>query len=272
MSFLDFAISRTGADQSADNSLYDAKGDQWWDPDSSFQQTRAFLNPVRVGYAKSAFLGGLRIDPRGKKALEIGCGGGILCEEIARMGFETTGIDPSEPSLRAAIEHARIGGLDIQYQTGSGESLPFADRAFDAVFCCDVLEHVRDLPGVISEVSRVLKPGGGFCYDTFNRTWLSRLAAIKIGQEWKRWAFMPPRIHAFKMFIKPAEMKRLLRRNGLEWKSHRGTKLNISVFRALDLLRRRASGELTYKDLGERIRLRESRLMAVMYLGYAVKR
>lgn len=258
--------------ESIDNSLYDAESDRWWDPDSSFHQTRAFLNPVRVGFAKKALLGGLGIDPRGKKALEVGCGGGILCEEIARMGFETTGIDPSEPSLRAAIGHARTGGLDIRYMTGSGESLPCAEHTFDVVFCCDVLEHVRDLPKVISEVSRVLKPGGGFCYDTFNRTWVSRLAAIKIGQEWKRWAFMPPRIHVFEMFIKPREMKSLLRFNGLEWRIHRGTKLNISLFKALGLLRRRARGELTYKDLGERIRLVESGTLAVMYLGCAVKR
>jgi 2-polyprenyl-6-hydroxyphenyl methylase/3-demethylubiquinone-9 3-methyltransferase len=255
-----------------DNGLYDAVGEQWWDPVSSYHQTLAFLNPVRIGFAKKVLLGKLGIDPGGKKALEVGCGGGILCEEIARLGFETTGIDPSEASLRAAIEHARAGGLSIRYGPASGESLPFADSTFDVVFCCDVLEHVRDLPKVISEVSRVLKPGGAFCYDTFNRTWVSRLAAIKIAQEWKRWAFMPPRLHVFEMFVKPREMKSLLRRNGLEWRMHRGTKLNVSVFQALGLLRRRAKGELTYKDLGERLRLVESGLLAVLFLGCAVKR
>jgi 2-polyprenyl-6-hydroxyphenyl methylase/3-demethylubiquinone-9 3-methyltransferase len=225
-----------------------------------------------VGFSIKAILGGLGMDPRGKKALEVGCGGGILCEEIARIGFETTGIDPSEASLRSAVRHARTGGLDIRYMKGSGESLPYPAHAFDVVFCCDVLEHVRDLPKVISEISRVLKPGGGFCYDTFNRTWISKIAAIKIGQEWKRWAFMPPRIHVFEMFIKPREMKTLLRLNGLEWRAHRGTKINMSVFKALGLLRRRAKGEQTYKDLGERIRLLESGTLAVMYLGWAVKR
>jgi 2-polyprenyl-6-hydroxyphenyl methylase/3-demethylubiquinone-9 3-methyltransferase len=175
-------------------------------------------------------------------------------------------------SLRAAIGHGQASGLNIRYGTAYGESLPFADRTFDVVFCCDVLEHVRDLPKVISEVARVLNPGGAFLYDTFNRTWVSWLAAIKIAQEWKRWAFMPPRIHVFEMFVKPREMKLLLRRNGLEWRVHRGTKLNVSVFEALGLLRRRAKGESTYRDLGEKIRLVESGLPAVLYLGCAVKR
>jgi len=254
------------------NGLYEDEGDKWWDPDSSFFQTRAVFNPVRVGFAEKTLVGDLRIDPHGKRALEVGCGGGILCEEIARMGFETTGLDPSEVSLRAAVRHARATGLDVRYLKGIGESLPFADRAFDVVFCCDVLEHVRDLPAVISEVSRVLKPGGAFCYDTLNRSWTSKLAAIKIGQEWRRWAFMPPRLHVFEMFIKPREMRALLRANHLEWKGHRGTKLNVPLFQALRLLRRRARGELTFKDLGERIRLVEGRLPSVVYLGLAVKR
>src|SRR5215831_9947274 len=85
-------------------------------------------------------------------------------------------------------------------------------------FCCDVLEHVRDLPKVISEISRVLKPGGVFCFDTLNRTFLSKLVAIKIWQEWKRWAFMPPNLHVWEMFIKPDELKALLLQNQFEVK------------------------------------------------------
>ena len=254
-----------------DNRLYDAEGDSWWQPDSSFYQLKVAFNPVRVGYARRKLLDELHLDPRGKKALEVGCGGGFVCEEIARMGFDTTGVDPSERSLQIAIRHARASGLDMRYERATGESLPYPDESYDVVLCCDVLEHVRDLPQVISEVSRVLKPGGVFFYDTLNRTWLSKLVAIKIGQEWKRWAFMPPRLHVWDMFITPREMKSLLRQHDLEWKEHRGMKPGVALVRALATLRQRAKGGCTYAALGEKMKLVESRFTAVMYLGYAVK-
>ena len=202
-----------------DNGLYSAHSEEWWQPESAFYQMLVSFNPGRVGYAKRILLGELGIDPRATAALDVGCGGGFISEEAARMGFVTTGIDPSEGSLRAAADHARLSGLDIRYLQGEGESLPFADRSFGVVFCCDVLEHVRDLPKVIAEIARVLEPGGVFIYDTLNRTWLSRLAAIKVSQEWAPWAFMPARVHVWDMFIKPEEMKSLLQQSGLEWKA-----------------------------------------------------
>jgi 2-polyprenyl-6-hydroxyphenyl methylase/3-demethylubiquinone-9 3-methyltransferase len=254
-----------------DHSIYDTESDQWWLPDSAFSQMRAVFNPARVGYARKKLIDELKIDPAAAAALEVGCGGGFLTEEIARMGFASTGSDPSVCSLLAAANHARQNGLKVRYLGGKGESLPFKDSVFEVVFCCDVLEHVLDLPKVISEISRVLKPGGVFCYDTLNRTWLSYLTAIKIGQDWRRWAFMPTDIHVWKMFVKPGEMKSLLRRNGLEWREHRGLKPDIPIPRVLRYLRRRAAGEWSWSDLGSRIRLTESRIKAVMYMGYALK-
>ncbi|MFA6111537.1 MAG: bifunctional 2-polyprenyl-6-hydroxyphenol methylase/3-demethylubiquinol 3-O-methyltransferase UbiG [Candidatus Latescibacterota bacterium] len=254
-----------------DNGLYDAQSDLWWQPDSAFHQLKAFLNPARVGYAQRKLFDNLHLDPRGKRALEVGCGGGLLCEEIARMGFETTGIDPSARSLEVAARHAQANGLAIRYAGATGESLPSPAATYDAVFCCDVLEHVRDLPQVIAEIARVMKPGGVFYYDTFNRTWVSKLVAIKLAQEWQRWAFLPPNLHVWDMFIRPWEMKSLLRQNGLEWKEHRGMKPSVPLPRALGYLRRRARGELSYAELGKRVHLVESRITAVMFMGYATK-
>ncbi|MCX6560679.1 MAG: bifunctional 2-polyprenyl-6-hydroxyphenol methylase/3-demethylubiquinol 3-O-methyltransferase UbiG [Candidatus Aminicenantes bacterium] len=254
-----------------DNAVYNTESETWWQPDSAFHQMKHVFNPARVGYAKRKLFGDLKINPSGKQALEIGCGGGILSEEIARMGFDTTGIDPSEPSLRAAADHARSGGLNIRYLKGVGESLPFPDGSFDAVFCCDVLEHVRDLPKVVSEISRVLKTGGVFIYDTFNRTLISKLVAIKIGQEWKPWAFMPADLHVWKMFIKPRELKSLLPMNHLRWMEHQGLKPDNSILRIQRFLRQRAGGRMSYRELGENIRMVEGRSRAVMYMGYAVK-
>jgi len=263
--------SGRGRDIRIDNSLYDTQSGTWWQPDSAFHQMKHVFNPVRVGYAKKKLFGDLKIDPLGKRALEVGCGGGILCEEIARMGFDATGIDPSEPSVRIANDHARASGLKIRYVEGRGESLPFPDDSYDVVFCCDVLEHVRDLPSVISEISRVLKKGGVFFYDTFNRTAISKLAAIKICQDWKPWAFLPADLHVWGMFVKPRELKSLLRGNHLDWKEHQGIRLNMSIPRILRCLRQRADGRLSYRDLGEKIWMVEGRSRAVMYMGYAVK-
>jgi len=255
-----------------DNAVYGVQSDQWWQPESPWYQMIVTFDPARVGYAKKILIERLKIDPKTTAALEVGCGGGFMTEEMARMGFATTGVDPSEPSLRVAAEHARRSGLDIRYRTGTGESLPFEDRAFGAVFCCDVLEHVRDLPKVISEISRVLKPGGVFYYNTLNRTWASLLGAIKIGQEWKRWAFFPPNIHVWRMFIKPREMKSLLRRNGLDWKEHRGMMPDVPIPRLLGYLRKRARGEWTYAELAGNVRVIESRVTAIAYMGYALKK
>ncbi len=260
-----------GAGDRVDNRLYDLRCHEWWQPDSALHQFEVSFNPVRLGFARQRLLGALRLDPRGRKALEVGCGGGIVCEELARLGFETTGVDPSLPSLEVAARHARGSGLKVHYERGTGESLPHAAASYDAVFCCDVLEHVRDLRRVMSEISRVLKPGGVFYYDTLNRTWLSKLVAIKIGQQWRRWAFLPPELHVWSAFVRPAEMKGLLRQNRLEWKEHRGIKPGRPWLEVLHHLRRRARGECGYAELGERVPLVESRFTTVMYMGYAIK-
>lgn len=253
------------------NEVYKTQGDVWWKPDQILHLLKTSVNPWRVNYAIRV-LKNLNIDPKGKTALEVGSGGGILTEEICKMGFTTTGIEPAEQSMQAAREHAKAEGLTITYQQGTGEQLPFADQSFDSVFCCDVLEHVRDLPKVIAEISRVLKPGGVFIYDTLNRTFISKLVAIKIWQEWKRWAFMPPNLHVWKMFIKPDEIKELLSKNGFEWQDHVGSQPNVSIPKMLSYLRKRTKGEWTFAELGKNFWLVESKDMNILYGGYAIKR
>ena len=253
-----------------DNDLYNAGGDIWWKGDTVLHLLKTSVNPWRAGYQRNV-IKKLGIDPKGKTALEVGSGGGILTEEIAKMGFTTTGIDPSEQSIITASNHAKASGLNIKYEKGFGENLPYANNSFDAVFCCDVLEHVQDLPKVISEISRVLKSNGLFFYDTLNRTFISRLVAIKIWQEWKRWAFMPPSLHVWEMFIKPAELKELLTKSGLEWKEHVGSSPNVSIPKMLTYLRKRVKGDWTFEDLGKRFWLIESNDMNILYGGYAVK-
>jgi len=252
------------------NEIYNLEGDRWWQADFSLNLIKTLVNPFRVGYAKKVFEE-FKIDSGKTNVLEVGCGECILSEEIARMGFITTGIDPSEPSLNSAINHAIKGNLKINYEKGTGENLPFQNNSFDVVLCCDVLEHVYDLPKVISEISRVLKNGGIFIYDTFNRTYFSKISTIKILQEWRRWTIMPPNLHVWEMFIKPDEIKSLLQKNQLRWKEHHGIKPNISYLKMIRYLRKRAIGELSYVEFGKKFLMVESYSTQIMYMGYAVK-
>ena len=256
--------------QQIDNSIYDSDQIEWWQKDNPINLMESILNPVRFDYFKN-ILTELNVNPKGKEALEVGCGGGLLSEEIARTGFKTAGMDPSEKSLRIAKEHARRGDLLIDYLKGYGEEIPFPDHSFDVVFCCDVLEHVRDQTKVIREISRVLKKGGLFFYDTMNRTLLSKLVVIKIMQEWSYFSILPSRLHVWEMFIRPDEMKEILISSGLLWKEHRGIRNNSPVVSILLNMHRRAVGKLSCTGFGERCKLKEGSSLAIAYMGYAVK-
>jgi 2-polyprenyl-6-hydroxyphenyl methylase / 3-demethylubiquinone-9 3-methyltransferase len=253
-----------------DNQLYDAMADSWWD-ESGFLHVLRGINPARFGYMRRVLLEDLRLDPRGRKTLDVGCGGGLLAEEFARLGCEMTGIDPSEKSLETARAHARAAGLAIDYRQASGESIPFPDGAFAIVYCCDVLEHVQDLGKVIAEISRVLAPGGIFLYDTINRTLKSWLIMIKLFQDWDWTSFMPPNLHDWRMFIKPDELISVLTAHGLENRGQTGLAPAANPIRTLRILRARKRGEISHFEAAQRIDLRESRDKAVLYAGYARK-
>ncbi len=253
-----------------DNHLYDTAADSWWD-ESGFLHALRGLNPARFGYMRRILIGELRIDPRGKKTLDVGCGGGLLAEEFARLGCVVTGVDPSEKSLETARDHARQEGLAIEYRQGVGEDLPFPAGAFEIVYCCDTLEHVNDLGKVIGEISRVLKPGGIFLYDTINRTLQSWIVMIKLFQEWDSTSLMPPDLHDWNMFIKPKELLAKLAENGLESRDQTGLKASANPIRAIRILRARKRGEISYLEALRRLDTRESRDTGVLYAGYARK-
>ena len=253
-----------------DNQLYDAMADSWWN-ESGFLHVLRGLNPARFGYMRRVLVEELGIEPRGKKTLDVGCGGGLLAEEFARLGCEVTGIDPSEQSLEAARAHARTAGLDIEYRQGTGEHIPFPDGAFDTVYCCDVLEHVNDLDRVIAETARVLKPGGAYLYDTINRTRRSRLVLIKLMQEWRSTALMEPNLHDWDMFIKPAELEATMRRAGLDPRDRVGIGPARNPIAMIRDMRRRARGDMTFGEFGARNKFRETRDTGLLYAGYALK-
>jgi 2-polyprenyl-6-hydroxyphenyl methylase/3-demethylubiquinone-9 3-methyltransferase len=253
----------------ADNHLYDTLADSWWD-ESGMLHVLEGLNPARLRYLR-VLVEDSGIDLRGRKALDVGCGGGLLAEELARMGCEVTGVDPSEPSLEAARAHARQAGLAIDYRQGMGEALPLPDGTFDLVCCCDVLEHVDDLPRVIAEIARVLSPGGIFLYDTINRTFRSWLVVIKLFQEWRWTSFMPPGLHDWRHFVKPGELTALLAGAGLANQGLTGLRPAINPLQTLRLLRDRKRGRISYLEAVQRLDLRESRDLGISFIGWARK-
>jgi 2-polyprenyl-6-hydroxyphenyl methylase/3-demethylubiquinone-9 3-methyltransferase len=252
------------------NDVYRRLGHAWWADDvGEFSTLRFWINPVRLGYFERV-AGRERVIERGRrKLLDVGCGGGLLAEELARVGFEVTGIDPAPESIETARAHASASGLPIEYLTGAGERLPFADASFDHVACCDVLEHVDDVGRVVGEIARVLRPGGLFFYDTINRTFVSKMAVIKVMQEWRSTAFAEPDSHVWEKFIKPSE---LFERCGLEQQEMRGILPRRNPIGTLLDFRRRAQGRITFEELGRRLAFQESDHLDGSYMGYAVRR
>jgi 2-polyprenyl-6-hydroxyphenyl methylase / 3-demethylubiquinone-9 3-methyltransferase len=255
------------------NDIYRSLGYAWWDDDvGEFSTLRFWINPVRFGYFRRVIDREQALAHGRRKLLDVGCGGGMLAEEFARLGFEVSGIDPAPETIETARTHAATSGLSIEYHTGVGEHLPFADRSFDHVACCDALEHVDDVARVVGEIARVLRPGGLFLYDTVNRTMISRIAIIKVMQEWRSTAFAAPNMHVWEKFIKPAELIALLERHGLAPDEMRGIVPRRNPIATLLDFRRRAQGKITFKELGRRLDFQESDHLEASYMGYATKR
>jgi 2-polyprenyl-6-hydroxyphenyl methylase/3-demethylubiquinone-9 3-methyltransferase len=255
-----------------DNDVYNREAESWWSDDGFASLLKHVSNPWRIPYFRRTLTDELGIDPDGKRLLDVGCGGGILAEEFASMGFDVTGVDQSEASVEAARKHALLSGLKIDYRLGSGERLPFGDASFDLVCCCDVLEHIRDWDAVIGEITRVLKPGGVFFYDTINRTTLSKLIFIKLGQEWRFTRFLPPNLHIWEMFIKPEELTASLARHSLDPREIMGTGPPGNPLRMIMTMRRYNTGKISAAEFGRRVGgAAEGPNIAVNYMGYAVK-
>lgn len=253
-----------------DNGIYDRPGDLWWDAGQPLNAIRTGLNPARLEYL-GRVLAERGLDPRGSHIVDIGCGGGLLAEELAGLGAAVTGVDPSLPALAVARRHAAGSGVSIDYKVGAGEHLPLPDACADIACCVDVLEHVDDLDAVLAETARILTPGGLYVFDTINRTRLSRLVMIKVLQEWPVTACVPRDLHDWHRFITPAELHTALARHGLRPGGTVGLSPRLSPPRLVQLLWQLRRGKISYAQFGERGRLAISTDRRVSYAGHAVK-
>ena len=188
---------------------------QWWDPKGKFAPLHRF-NPVRLGFIRdqaAARFGRPTAGPRpfaGLSLIDIGCGGGLLSEPMARLGFEVTGVDASAKNIGTACAHAADSGLEIAYRNVTVEELLAAGGAetFDVVLNMEVVEHVADPGRFLRDASRLLKPGGIMIVATLNRT-LKALATAKIGAEYiLRW--LPRGAHDWRRFLTPEEIRLFL--------------------------------------------------------------
>jgi 2-polyprenyl-6-hydroxyphenyl methylase/3-demethylubiquinone-9 3-methyltransferase len=255
-----------------DNGIYDRMADLWWAERGPLSLLRTGMNPARVEYLRTVVCGALALDPHGRRALDLGCGGGLLAEELARLGCAVTGVDPSAPSIAVARAHAAGAGLPIEYHVAAGEALPFADASFDLVCCCDVLEHVADPERVIAETARVLRPGGVYCFDTIDRTRRSRLLLITLLQDWPPTRLLPRDLHVWHQFIRPGELRALLARHGLDLRRIAGLSPRAGPLRLARALYDVKRGAISQAELGRRAQIAAGRHVGLSYIGYAVRR
>ncbi len=190
----------------------------WWDPKGKFRPLHR-LNPVRVGYIRDRLAAKLGRDPlqarplAGLSLLDIGCGGGLFSEPMARLGADVTGIDAAEKNIRIARLHAEQMGLRITYLPCAAEDLVRTGQRFDAVLAMEVIEHVADIGAFIAAADRLLKPDGLLFVATLNRTAKSFALAI-VGVEYVlRW--LPRGTHQWDKFVTPDELAQHLAHNRL---------------------------------------------------------
>lgn len=191
---------------------------RWWDPTSEFRPLHE-INPLRLEWINAL------VPLAGKRVVDVGCGGGILAESIAKKGATVTGIDLSEKALKVADLHSLESGVQVRYELIAAEDLAAREAGqYDVVTCMEMLEHVPDPSAVVKACATLVKPGGHVFFSTLNRNPKSYLFAI-IGAEYLL-RLLPRGTHDYEKFIKPAELSQFARHAGLEVKTIRGMSYN----------------------------------------------
>jgi 2-polyprenyl-6-hydroxyphenyl methylase/3-demethylubiquinone-9 3-methyltransferase len=213
----------------AEVAKFSAIAAEWWDPSGKFAPLHKF-NPVRLGFIRDQAAAHFGRDARslrpfeGLSLLDIGCGGGLLAEPMARLGFAVTGADASERNIGTARAHAAQSGLAIDYRAVTAEALVEEGKSFDVVLNMEVVEHVADVGAYLAACTALVKPGGMTLVATMNKT-LKSLALAKIGAEYVL-GWLPRGTHDWNRFIPPAQLKASLEQNGLTILKTQGVSFN----------------------------------------------
>tara|TARA_Y100001970_G_scaffold293986_1_gene445378 strand:- start:4471 stop:5199 length:729 start_codon:yes stop_codon:yes gene_type:complete len=201
---------------------------EWWDPNGKFKPLHKF-NPVRLNYIKKSILDKLEKESNRKslkniKILDIGCGGGLLCEPLSRLGAKVIGIDASEKNIKIAKTHAKKSKLKINYYCASPENF-ISKEKFDVILNMEIVEHVNDVNLFLKESSKFLKKNGIMFIATLNKTLKSYVFAILGAEYILRW--LPIGTHDWNMFISPGKLVKLCEKNSLSLDEILGVKYNV---------------------------------------------
>ncbi|WP_413710374.1 bifunctional 2-polyprenyl-6-hydroxyphenol methylase/3-demethylubiquinol 3-O-methyltransferase UbiG [Rhizobium sp. Rhizsp82] len=198
---------------------FSAMAAEWWSPTGKFKPLHKF-NPVRLTYIRDKAAENFGLDPKSPKPLEglrvldIGCGGGLLSEPVARMGATVVGADPSEKNIGIASTHAKASGVSVDYRPVTAEQLAEAGETFDIVLNMEVVEHVADVEFFMSTCSRMVRPGGMMFVATINRTMKAAALAIFAAENILRW--LPRGTHQYEKLVRPEELEAPMTASGLE--------------------------------------------------------
>lgn len=202
----------------AEVAKFAAMAADWWDPAGKFRPLHA-MNPCRMGYVAAQAAAEFGRDLRSRRpfagltAVDVGCGGGLAAEPLARLGAEVTGLDAAAEGLEAARAHAAAQGLAIDYRAETAEAAAARGARFDLALALEVVEHVADVPAFLAAIAALLKPGGMAILSTLNRTPESYAAAI-VGAE-RLLGWLPRGTHDWRKFLRPAELEAALVAAGL---------------------------------------------------------
>ncbi len=209
---------------------FSALAAEWWDPEGKFAPLHKF-NPVRLGFIRGQAAARFGRDGRslrpfeGLTLLDIGCGGGLLSEPMARLGFAVTGADASERNIGTARAHAAQSGVVVDYRAATAEMLAAEGRVFDVVLNMEVVEHVADADAYLSACTKLVKPGGITIVATLNKT-LKSLALAKVAAEYVL-GWMPRGTHDWTRFIPPAQLQQSLEESGLNILKTQGVSFDV---------------------------------------------
>lgn len=188
---------------------FDRVSNLWWDPKGKMGMLHV-INPLRSQFVFD------HADVAGKRVVDVGCGGGILTETLAKAGADTVGIDLSELTIEVARQHAQKGGLNIDYRLQTVEELAEKEAGtYDVVTCLEMIEHVPDPGAIVAACTRLLKPGGHAVFSTINRTPKAWLFAIFGGEYILR--ILPRGTHQYRMLVRPDELRGWAADSGLNW-------------------------------------------------------